>query len=382
MNGRTQWLFEAPPILKATPYSNLEYYNPPPLGKADICSGYKPGEEKKSIQAGFLKPTVSLLAPDKLLIADFGVNWRHVKESTKKESLLKAWLNKFENDPNYQLRIIGYSDCVGDKSNKGEKNDKFLREGRAKRVWELLGKSARKRVKSVSAAPLGTYVPGTDNSTVEGRAKNRGVIIEFYAPKPVPTKKPSNVLVWGTIPLPPSEFYRFQKAIVDLESRVVQTASQDPGLRRYLCWIQKLKQPDVDDRIIGWGKICPKTSGAISGMRLPIGSCDLNLGTPINQTVLEKSIRSSSDVDNVGESLGIITYIRASIVVSFEMTSPSVRLENLRRLTDNATRAIDNLDKWANADLGGSSAMPTTYRAIKDWIIKRQNDPKSLYSCF
>lgn len=198
MNGRTQWLFEALPILGATyytnPYANPEYYNPreaewelqervnysSPLGEAEICSSYKPGEiEKSRAEKGHLNFTVSMHAPGKLLIADFGVNWRHVKESTKKESLLKTWLNTFETNPDYRLRIIGYSDCVGEK-----KNNKFLREGRAKNIYEMLGQGARSRVLSVGSALLGTFVPGTNNSTVEGRAKNRGVIIEFYIPKP------------------------------------------------------------------------------------------------------------------------------------------------------------------------------------------------------
>jgi hypothetical protein len=72
--------------------------------------------------------------------------------------------------------------------------------------------------------------------------------------------------------------------------------------------------------------------------------------------------------------------MRSAIVVAYEMTSQP--LEALRIYTDGAGRAVDNLDKWANAPMGGSSAMPTAYRAIKDWIMSRQQDPNSLYSCF
>ncbi|MBF2046829.1 MAG: hypothetical protein IGS54_05580 [Elainella sp. C42_A2020_010] len=150
------------------------------LGQAtsgNVCSGYKPGEIKTSkTQKGHLPIDVRLTTRG-LEIADFGVNWRGVKEATKQEQLLKDWLSKFESNPNYRLRIIGYSDCIGK-----EKNNNFLREGRAKRVYELLGKNARSQTFFVGSASPGTYI--TDNSTVEGRATNRGVVIEIYTPKP------------------------------------------------------------------------------------------------------------------------------------------------------------------------------------------------------
>ena len=200
----------------------------------------------------------------------------------------------------------------------------------------------------------------------------RDHVIWYRAKKATPTSP-----VWFTEPLPPSEFHRFEKAMQDLELKVSTT--QDPRRWRYLCWIEKLKKPDVDDRIIKWSKICPKTSGAI-GAAFAIGPCDLTKGTPVDQATLQRSIRLESDVEIANKSLQFIEHLRSAIVVAFEMTS--LPLENLRSITDDAGLAVDNLDKWANAPLGGSSAMPPAYRAIKDWIMKRQNDPKSLYSCF
>ncbi len=49
----------------------------------------------------------------RILVADFGVDWQKIKESTKNEPLLRQWLNAFESNPSYRLRILGYSDCVG-----------------------------------------------------------------------------------------------------------------------------------------------------------------------------------------------------------------------------------------------------------------------------
>lgn len=217
---------------------------------------------------------------------------------------------------------------------------------------------------------------------VSRKNRNRYVQLWFseeYWPKTLPPSrvphKPKSV--WKTRPLPDSEFYRFEKALENLKSELSKI--KDPRMQRYLCWFDKLKKRDTDDRIIGWSKICPSTSGAI-GAAFVVGACDITQGTPVNQEKLEKAIRSASDVETANQSLEFITYMRSAIVVSFEMTSLPV--ENLRRQTDDASRAITKLNQWANAPLGGSSAMPTAYRAIISWLVQRQKDPKSLYSCF
>lgn len=201
----------------------------------------------------------------------------------------------------------------------------------------------------------------------------RDIVMRARAKAKMPTPK---TRVWYTEPLPPSEFHRFEKAIKDLESKVLTT--QDPRRSRFLCWIEKLKKPDVDDRIIKWSKICPITSGAI-GAAMLVGPCDLTQGTPVDQATLEKSILSVNDIEKANKFLGFITHMRSDIVVSHEMTS--FPLENFRTQTDQARLAIKKLNLWANNPMGGSSAMPYAYRAIKDWIIKQRNNPRSLYSC-
>ena len=109
-----------------------------------------------------------------LVIRDFGVDWRHVKSSTRNHPLLLVQLNRFETDKSLQFRIVGYSDCAGD-----ERNNLLLRRGRVRNVFHLLGNSARSRVFAVEPAPPHTYL--TDNSTVSARAENRSVVIEIFA---------------------------------------------------------------------------------------------------------------------------------------------------------------------------------------------------------
>jgi hypothetical protein len=106
--------------------------------------------------------------------------------------LLQDSLATFERDKDLRFRIVGFSDCIGP-----EQDNLKLRQERANAVFRLLGKSAQSRVVSLGPAQPGTFVPGTDNSTITGRARNRSVVIEFW--RDSEAKKPT-----GLPPLPES----------------------------------------------------------------------------------------------------------------------------------------------------------------------------------
>lgn len=185
---------------------------------------------------------------------------------------------------------------------------------------------------------------------------------------------PQSPTVWYSSPLPASATPRFTTALAKLEAKV--NASTDTRKWRYQCWIKKLQNSNADDRVIGWHGICP-TGNVVAPFY--IWPCDISMGFPIEVEKLERAIHSVPDVDSAGASLGIITYLKSSIVVSEEMTS--LPLENLRTVHDDVVKAIDRLAAWADTGIGGSSSMPPAYIAIKDWIGARQRDPKSIYSC-
>jgi len=112
--------------------------------------------------------------PRGLLIADFGVGWSGIKAATRKEKLLQDWMAEARaNLYSIILRIYGYTDCVGE-----VKHNVALRYARAEQVYKLLDKDLQSRVDFMGAARPGEYV--ADNKTKEGRAKNRGVIIELF----------------------------------------------------------------------------------------------------------------------------------------------------------------------------------------------------------
>ncbi|QOZ09690.1 hypothetical protein [Bradyrhizobium sp. CCBAU 51765] len=129
-------------------------------------------------EVGHLGVDVSLVPPtgicQYLIIWDFGVDWRHLKNIAKRDALLAAQLIRFETDKSLQFQIVGYSDSAG-----GERNNVFLRTGRARNVFHLFGPSARSRVFSVKPASHYEYLK--DNTTVMNRAANRAVVVEIFA---------------------------------------------------------------------------------------------------------------------------------------------------------------------------------------------------------
>jgi hypothetical protein len=201
----------------------------PYLSKTDDCPGYEPGEESASKKhPGVLGMPVVVLKPDTLLVADFGVNWRHVKAATKRDPALLSWLKLAKSDPSATFEVLGYSDCIAPPAY----ND-FLRIGRAREVAALVGP----RATSVKMAPRGTYV--ATNLTRVGRAMNRGATIRVIhlAPKWQP---PAFVR--------PESVVEMQEMLDDAENMLVDPVFLDLPVRRRLYGpgpVPKDWKPDV-----------------------------------------------------------------------------------------------------------------------------------------
>jgi outer membrane protein OmpA-like peptidoglycan-associated protein len=135
----------------------------------------EPGEVAASrTPAGILTKDIEII--DKgVLITDFGIDWRSVKDGAKSE--LASLIHRLETDPMIaEIRIHGFDDCVGP---GGPRYHMWLRKERALRVRNLLGPVARSKLKFVGPAPLGSFIgPNTDRAA---RARNRSVLIEFHS---------------------------------------------------------------------------------------------------------------------------------------------------------------------------------------------------------
>lgn len=136
------------------------------------CTTRAPHEiETSRSNAGFLSADVTVGA-GRITIADFGIDSRHVKPTAQREPLLVSWLNTFETDNAYNLRIIGFSDCFGPRG-----INIYLRQHRAENIERMLGPRARSRVTFRGMQSLGQFL--APNDSVSNRARNRSVVIEF-----------------------------------------------------------------------------------------------------------------------------------------------------------------------------------------------------------
>ena len=205
------------------------------------CGQHEPGEVFKSRNQGLLSKDVIPHARG-LLLADYGIDWRHPPDSMKHEQALKDWLadivKVISANPTTKVRLIGFSDCVGT-----ELHNKGLRAGRATKTLalfhQMLGSGAAwdllKSKTITEAAPNGDYV--ASNATVEGRAQNRGVLLQSErtidqksTTVRACTVKPSQTLVFPLMGLIPNVPFDGSKLPLDYRinaKKIVGETAQD-----------------------------------------------------------------------------------------------------------------------------------------------------------
>jgi outer membrane protein OmpA-like peptidoglycan-associated protein len=223
-----------------------------PAGGA--CGAYEKTEVQRSRAAAGLLPADVIEHPRGLLIADFGVDWRTPRATLRGDAVLKRWLETMqkvvEANPKTSIRILGYSDCVG-----SEKNNLHLRKGRAERVArllaEMLGKSPaagalKARLTTAAPAPSGDYV--APNDSVEGRARNRGVLVEVqrevtFEPETVCVVGPSQAATYPLLRVVPNRQDVPRELKLDFRlhaKKMIGDVAQDIGQRGHKAhfWVE------------------------------------------------------------------------------------------------------------------------------------------------
>jgi outer membrane protein OmpA-like peptidoglycan-associated protein len=228
--------------------------------RAAVCPPYQRGEVQQSGTAqGHLPSDVIRPSSGGLLIADFGVNQPNPKASLRNDPVLRSWLKenieKARTNSSTKIFITGYSDCVGQEKDNGD-----LRQGRAeltaRLIQQLAGPGARYlsgKVKPAPASP-GSYL--ADNSTVQGRAQNRGVRIET---KSVVTFGAEDVPARFPAPKPGVEEPEFIQRVIERGRALFgRTGKWDQfGMpiieqrrRRILCLLDQIARPGADVRYL------------------------------------------------------------------------------------------------------------------------------------
>ncbi len=220
--------------------------------------------------------------------------------------------------------------------------------------------------------------PKSGRKEICDRCMNSAKICLNQAPLPKPT--PPIATPPPDLPLPspkqallPSMEPRFQKALTRLEGLINSKGRSDPRRGRYTCWISKLRNPNVDDRVIKWRTICPRKSNAASPFST---SCPVLSPRDVDETALFNHIKKLEDVEPANRKLGFILHLRSQILRNDELLQ--LPYESFRALHDQVDTTIDILDKMSTRMFGGGKGMPKYYQHIDTWLGKLQDDTKKL----
>ena len=318
------------------------------LGEAAVampqaaCGAYESGEVQKSrTQAGHVEPDVLAHARG-LLIRDFGVDWRHVRDRLKSDPALRQWLTEIvavaRANPTTKIQISGYSDCVG-----SENNNTFLRRGRAARVRELLHEMAGPgwavldpRTVAVPA-PSGEYIAG--NTTVDGRANNRSVLIEnvrSVTDDPFVIQAPDNL-------------GRIIKRGLELTNTLDQFGIKINAYqqRQFRCILQQLTRPGYDDRYL-------TGQGVLDYMN------NVNMTEPYYAKATQ--------------------WLLPDFAIKSGKTTPdAVIWRTLDRIHYDLSQGRDTITRYYHTH---GAATPIRIQRMRDWVAKQQDDPRSIYYCY
>lgn len=166
---------------------------------------------------------------------------------------------------------------------------------------------------------------------------------------------------------------RFQPAVNEIlayvDKQLLPSNAQEEKLKA--CWLETLRAPDGDDRIIPWTRICPH-AGADGVVCQTTSAGEAKLG---------ELIRSEADVARASSGLErpFIVHLKTDLIVKLGHQPLVVNLRpidaiyvaHLAALREDALLAMRNL----------GSAQGAAYAAIRSWIEARTKDPKSFYRC-
>ncbi len=174
---------------------------------------------------------------------------------------------------------------------------------------------------------------------------------------------------------PPPRKKTWQEVVIEI--RLELDTSPNPRKPRLLCMLEKLEKGG-DDRVIYWNHIAPNDQ-----IVAPMWIERRGLGiTPVDQQWLWDNIKTWQDVEKQppGNGMGFTKFVTS---LRLQFVDPiTVNLFQLSDMHDRILKTRDMLEKWANVDVGGSSSMPTDYRAIKEWVRRVENNAASVTNCF
>lgn len=199
------------------------------------------------------------------------------------------------------------------------------------------------------------------------------------APAPAPAPAPSEQAAEDAtkveavdaiyLALPPAERARAKAAATALAGRVKGGTPEDTA--QVACWLRKLGQDDVDDRVIRWTRVCPvRTRGALKGAH----ACHY---TAVNGEDLEASLTKLAEVDEVSKTLPFMAHLLPEVL---ELQTRYPKPTDDAAITSRLGNLVADV-KLANEQLANpGDQAPRRYRVLAEWVAAKKSDPKSLYS--
>jgi hypothetical protein len=150
--------------------------------------------------------------------------------------------------------------------------------------------------------------------------------------------------------------------------RPIVEGSDVASKARLLCWLDKVKDPAVDDRMIEWSRICPpRASDGLMG--------DARCATiAVQRDLMLDMLRDPAQFDETDRALNLTARVRSLVLVMGSGDRSA-----------NAPRELDNFEfdvKTAATELARLPADSKSlhYLAVKQWIAARTQDSTSLYN--
>jgi hypothetical protein len=146
------------------------------------------------------------------------------------------------------------------------------------------------------------------------------------------------------------------------------TPAEMASKARVQCWLDKIADPSVDDRLLEWSRICPPRSseGLMSDSR-----CDT---TSVQRDLLLDALRDPTKFEDADRSLHLTAHVRSLVLVLGTGDRVAGAPRNLDDFDFDVKTAATELAKVA------SDSRSLHYVALKQWIATKSQDPKSLYN--
>ena len=143
------------------------------------------------------------------------------------------------------------------------------------------------------------------------------------------------------------------------------------------CWVHKLGEASLDDRVIEWTRICPNLQ---TGPGKASSVCEPPM--TVAEESLYQSIKTISEVEPANNQLYFFAHLKSE-VLDLQQSFPNndrdqFVVDQLLHLIRNVNKATQELDAMAaSTEQGG---IPRHYRSLREWIARKRSEPNSLYS--